>query len=55
LDDLGYTTSSKREHDPFEFACSGLGLVLVLAAPAVGGFVVVGQMLKAYGNCVRLY
>ena len=28
---------------------------LPLAAPAIGGFVVVGQMLNAYGDCKQLY
>lgn len=27
-------------------------VVVIFAAPAVGGFVVVGQMLKSYGDCV---
>lgn len=25
------------------------------AVPAIGGFVVVAQMLKAYGDCIRIY
>lgn len=29
-------------------------LILTYSAPAIGGFVVVGQMLKAYGSCVTL-
>ncbi len=28
---------------------------LVFAVPALGGFVVVGQMLREYGYCLRLY
>jgi hypothetical protein len=28
--------------------------VLLNAIPAIGGFVVVGQMLKTYGNCVKI-
>ena len=27
--------------------------VVVLGAPAIGGFIVVGQMLNDYGNCIR--
>jgi hypothetical protein len=54
LDDLD-STLSRQGHNPYQLLWSGLGFVLILAAPAVGGFVVVGQMLKAYGNCVRLY
>ena len=27
----------------------------ILCIPAVGGFVVVGQMLRDYGNCIRVY
>lgn len=29
--------------------------IFFYAAPVIGGFVVVGQMLLEYGNCVRLY
>jgi len=32
-----------------------LAFYLTYCAPAVGGFVVVGQMLKAYGTCYRTY
>ena len=28
---------------------------LIYGAPAIGGFVVVGQMLNAYGRCIRIY
>ena len=28
---------------------------LVLAVPAIGGFVVVGQMIRAYRDCISLY
>ena len=28
---------------------------LVFAVPALGGFVVIGQMLREYGYCLRLY
>jgi hypothetical protein len=31
-----------------------LVMVVVFAAPAVGGFVVVGQMLKSYGDCAAV-
>jgi hypothetical protein len=27
---------------------------LLYSAPAIGGFVAVSQMLKSYGNCVRI-
>jgi hypothetical protein len=30
-----------------------IGFIACFCAPAVGGFVVVGQMLYAYGNCIR--
>jgi hypothetical protein len=36
----------------FLFGCT-VG-ILVYAAPAIGGFVVVSQMLIAYGNCIRI-
>ena len=41
---------------PFEVA-TGLSIlgVLVFGVPAIGGFVVVGQMLREYGYCLRLY
>ena len=29
--------------------------LIFFGTPAIGGFVVVGQMLKEYGNCVRLF
>jgi hypothetical protein len=29
--------------------------MMILAAPAIWGFVVVGQMLRGYGSCIRLY
>jgi hypothetical protein len=29
-------------------------LFLVCAVPAIGGFVVVGQMLKSYGTCINV-
>jgi hypothetical protein len=32
----------------------GFIIMLVLAAPGIGGFVVVGQMLKNYGNCIDI-
>jgi len=28
---------------------------LTYAAPAIGGLVVVGQMITAYGNCITLF
>jgi hypothetical protein len=31
-----------------------LAFMIFYAAPAVGGFVVVGQMLKSYGTCVNI-
>jgi hypothetical protein len=31
-----------------------LSLILLYAAPAIGGFVVVGQMLRSYGTCINL-
>ena len=27
---------------------------LIFGAPALGGFVVVGQMVKEYGSCIKL-
>jgi hypothetical protein len=27
---------------------------LIFSAPALGGFVVVGQMVKEYGSCIKL-
>ncbi|KAI9771092.1 MAG: hypothetical protein M1840_002443 [Geoglossum simile] len=35
-----------------------LGAVVVLllySSPAIGGYVVVGQMIKSYGRCIRIY
>jgi predicted membrane protein len=29
--------------------------LLFYSAPAIGGFVVVAQMLNVYGRCVRIY
>jgi hypothetical protein len=36
---------------------SGLSLIAIIiyCAPAVGGFIVVGQMLQNYGSCIRIY
>ncbi|KAH7200587.1 hypothetical protein BKA60DRAFT_528931, partial [Fusarium oxysporum] len=31
------------------------GIALVYGVPAIWGFIIVGQMLKAYGNCIRIY
>ena len=42
-----------QHHPPSTLAFS-LGSVLLFAAPAIGGLVVVGQMLVAYGNCIRI-
>lgn len=28
---------------------------LIFAAPGIGGFIVVGQMLRQYGDCVTLF
>ncbi|KAI4160781.1 MAG: hypothetical protein LQ342_005494 [Letrouitia transgressa] len=51
--------SMELEKDPaiqesLGFILSSLVIVLFLAAPAIGGFVVVGQMLKDYGSCTRV-
>jgi len=37
------------------YSFSLLFTVLIYSAPAIGGFVVVGQMLRSYGSCYRLY
>jgi hypothetical protein len=31
-----------------------IAVLLTFSAPAIGGFVVVGQMIREYGNCIRL-
>jgi hypothetical protein len=33
----------------------GLVVLFYVGAPAIGGFVVIAQMMMEYGNCVRLY
>ena len=42
------------EYDSCSTLTVTLGTALVFAAPAIGGLVVVGQMLVAYGNCIRI-
>lgn len=42
------------EYEPFKTIFSLVLFALLCAAPAIGGFVVVGQMLVAYGNCIRI-
>lgn len=39
-----------REND----FCMWLGLLVLCGAPAIGGFVVVGQMIMDYGVCIRI-
>jgi hypothetical protein len=31
-----------------------VSFLLLFAAPAIGGFIVVGQMLNAYGTCISV-
>jgi hypothetical protein len=31
-----------------------VAVLLTFSAPAIGGFVIVGQMIREYGNCIRL-
>jgi hypothetical protein len=40
----------QKDHDDL----AAFIILLFLAAPAIGGFVVVGQMLKEYGDCVDI-
>lgn len=39
----------------FAYSFSAFASLILVGIPAIGGFVVVGQMLRAYGNCTRLY
>ncbi|MCJ1431033.1 hypothetical protein MMC27_000383 [Xylographa pallens] len=32
-----------------------VGIAILYAAPAIGGFVVVGEMIRQYGTCVQIY
>jgi hypothetical protein len=48
------TFSSLIFRDPIQGTVYKLGLFLY-AAPAIGGFVVVSQMLSNYGHCVQIY
>jgi hypothetical protein len=44
----------KLQNDENNIQFWKLGLYALCSAPAIGGFVVVGQMLHAYGSCVRI-
>ena len=46
-----YWRLTNTDDSPSLFFAVGL---LMYAAPAIGGFVVVGQMLKSYGNCITV-
>ena len=37
------------------FSLSAFASLVPVGIPAIGGFVVVGQMLQEYGNCTKLY
>jgi len=39
----------------FVYSLSDFASLILVGIPAIGGFVVVGQILRAYGNCTRLY
>ena len=32
-----------------------VGIAILYAAPAIGGFVVVGEMIRQYGTCIQIY
>jgi hypothetical protein len=52
---IGRRVSKTRNH-PVEEKVTTMTLRLFLySSPAIGGFVVVAQMLKSYGQCVKLY
>ena len=34
---------------------TGITLRLVCGIPAIGGLVVVGQMIRSYGSCIKIY
>lgn len=42
------------EEDPKEYTTGSIGIIILFCAPAIGGFVVVGQMLSHYGVCTRI-
>jgi hypothetical protein len=44
----------KLQNDENNIQFWKIGLYALCSAPAIGGFVVVGQMLQAYGVCVRI-
>ncbi|EON66749.1 hypothetical protein W97_05995 [Coniosporium apollinis CBS 100218] len=44
----------EKEYDPTMNLVVTVGFALLFSAPAIGGLVVVGQMLMAYGNCILI-
>lgn len=50
----GVTENSERERDALDALASEIIFLGLVGCPAIGGFVVVGQMMKAYGTCTLL-
>lgn len=51
IDEARYTTRMLG----FVYSLSAFTSLILVGIPSIGGFVVVGRMLRAYGNCTRLY
>ncbi len=55
-DDDAPEAADKLERIGEQIGYNGLKIILsfFLSAPAIGGFIVIGQMIMAYGNCNRI-
>ena len=52
---VGIAQDIVGQSSPASNAVKAMLIALPYSAPAIGGMVIVGQMLRKYGTCVRLY
>lgn len=49
-----FNRDSKKGENWIGFVIGCIYIILFYAAPAIGGFVVVGQMLRSFGTCITI-